>query len=441
MLLKLVAVCLIVGYSFHNPLPALFISMVIGTNVFQLVSLERLPYFQIGTGLRINASDAFILLFLVIAFHRFYKAKERPLFLNLVFIWIVLVGVSFGAGLLLGDSDLDTGMNLIRYQIGYLSYFFMIALLDTYKRFRLYVKFLIIIVLIAVGIQLVEANLGYRLSLGDMGGVTNVYYSSTMLVNVGGEKVPYTWSRATGPTLLLMFLSLGCLFNGTKIKRYFPLAALAILSYLIALSRTWYIAIAVGICTLFILQRKPKRAIVGAFVIIASLIVVSTFYNSFASRNMGYNPAGIWAKRAMTLQRFGSEQNYIGRINLNKIAVEKVKESPLLGHGPGFVFGKYRTGDLGIMNTLLMYGFVGAGIIFGLYIFVWIQGYKLLKILPSSEEKGYILGILALMVASVAIFFSSDPLSGGGMAVTAAVFIDRISRFHQEGLIGDKSKI
>ena len=146
MLLKLVAVCLIVGYSFHNPLPALFIFMVIRTNVFQLVSLERLPYFQMGSGLRINASDAFILLFLVIAFHRFYKAKERPLFLNLVIIWIVLVGVSFGAGLLLGDSDLDTGMNLIRYQIGYLSYFFMISLLDTYKRFRQYVKFLIIIV-------------------------------------------------------------------------------------------------------------------------------------------------------------------------------------------------------------------------------------------------------------------------------------------------------
>ena len=40
------------------------------------------------------------------------------------------------------------------------------------------------------------------------------------------------------------------------------------------------------------------------------------------------------------------------------------------------------------------------------------------------------------MVAKLAISFSADPLGGGGMAVLAATFIDRVATFHRAGLIG-----
>jgi len=435
-LLKLVPAALVAAYSFHEPLPALFVSMLVGTSVFQLVSLDRLPYWQVAGGLRINLSDAFTLLFLAMAAHRLPRRKDRPFFWDPVVIWVALVGVSFVVTLVLGETDIDTGANILRGQVGYLGYLSMIAILDTYKRFRSYVKFLAAIMLIAVAIQLTETILGYRLSLGALGEVSNVYYSSTMFIEVGGARIPYLWSRATGATILLMFLALGCVFEGKRVRRYLLLAVLAILSYLITLSRTWYIAIAVGIIILLILQRRPRQAIAGSILMIVTLTGFGAILGWFSSGTFGRSPWEGWIGRALTFQGMSSVPTFIGRVELNVQALKALWESPLLGYGPGFTWARYTTGDLGIMNTLLLYGLVGAAIILGLYLYVWWRGYQLWKKLPPSEEKGYILGLLALMVAYLAILFSQDPLGGGGMAVTTAVFIDRVDTFHRAGLIG-----
>ena len=435
-LMKLVLVALFAAYSFHEPLPAVFVAMVVGTRVFEFVSLERLPYFQIASGLRINMSDAFTLLFLAIAAHRLPRRKDRPLFGGLVVIWVLLVAVSFAAALVLGETDIDTGGNILRGQVGYLGYLSMIAILDTHKRFRWYVRFLTVMVLIAVAIQLVEAVLGYRLSLGALGGVSNVYFASTKFVEIGDTRVPYLWSRSLGHTILLMFLALGCVFEGKRLRRYLPLAVLAILSYLITLSRAWYIAIAVGIATLFVLQRRRGWAIGGSVLLIVSLIGVGAVLGWMGSEAFGMSPWKAWVSRALTLQDLSSESNFVGRVELNSQALRVVWDSPLLGWGPGFVFTQHPPGDLGIISTLVLYGFVGAAIILGLYLYVWWRGYQLWRRLPPCEEKGYILGLLALMVARLAISFSNDPLSGGGLAVTAAFFIDRVDTFHRAGLIG-----
>jgi O-antigen ligase len=325
---------------------------------------------------------------------------------------------------------------VLRGQVGYLGYLGMIAVLDTYKRFRTYIRLLTAIMLIAVAIQLVEAMFGYRMSLGDLGLGANEYYASTRFIEVGNVQTPYLWSRATGPTILLMFLALGCVFEGQQVRRYLPLAALAVLSYLIALSRTWYIAMVVGAVTLVILQRRPRQALAGSILVIVFLIGLGAILGQVAPDTYRGSPWDIWLGRGLTLGQFSLMSSFVGRVELNAAAWVLLWESPLLGHGPGFVVANYASGDLGIMNTLLFYGLVGAIIILGLYLYVWWRGYQLWKRLPSSEEKGYILGLLALMIAYLSTSFSHDALASGGFAVTAAVFIDRVATFHHDGFIG-----
>ena len=65
----LVLAILFAVYTLCDPMPALGVATVVGTNVFQVVSLENLPYIQIAAVLRQSVADAFTLLFLAVVAH------------------------------------------------------------------------------------------------------------------------------------------------------------------------------------------------------------------------------------------------------------------------------------------------------------------------------------------------------------------------------------
>ena len=145
----------------------------------------------------------------------------------------------------------------------------------------------------------------------------------------------------------------------------------------------------------------------------------------------------VWLARGSTLVRFSSEGTYLGRVAQAERAWQAIRASPLLGYGWGRTFLEYQTETTA--NVLLLHGFVGTSLILAMYVFVGWRGLQLWRRLPPSRERGYMAGILALLVLYLAMTFSQDTLCNGGFAVAAAAFVDRIGCFHKEGLLDEVS--
>jgi hypothetical protein len=420
-------------YSWRRPMPALFVSMLIGTNFFQLIPFSTWKVLHLGPGISLLLSDLLLLLFLFIAVDRLPKRQERPLFASFVLIWVAYIGIRFAINLLLGEIGLDVGVGIIRVQVGWLGYLTLIAVIETPKDLRTYVNLTLVIMVIATGYQIVEAIQGQRLDPLGLFGQANEYYTSTVYLSIEGRFVPYLWSRAPLQSIMALFLSLGCVMEGVRVRRYLPLALLAILGVLIAGVRAWYFGVAAGLVALLMFQNQHSRAAFRTGMVALALIAVVALLAPWMSTSYGNNPWDVWLARVGELLTFSDAPNYIGRVVQAERAWAEVRASPLFGYGWGSTYFAY--GGETSMNTLLLHGFMGTGLILAMYLLVGWRAMRLWSQLPPSEERAYMAGILALLVLFLAMLFSQDSLNAGGFAVTAAVFVDRIQSFHRAGLI------
>ena len=432
-LLALVIAILFIVYSLRHPLPAMFLSLLVGTQFFQMIPFEDMPGIRLP-GIFFNMSDLFFLLFLLIAAYRLPKRQERPLFGTFVLIWVIYVGARFALNLSIGEADLKIGLNLLRTEVGWLSYLGFIAVIETPKDLRTYVNFVVIIMLIATGFQIIEAVQGQRLNLFGLGG--NTYWSDTKYINVEGRSIPYLWSRALPQTLLALFLSLGCAMESARVRRYLPLAALGVLAVLLAGVRSWFFGLGAGLVVILLLQRRSLRAPFRAGLVLLCLVATVAVLAPFMSRSYGNNPWDIWKTRAGQLLRFSEQSTFQVRVAQGEEAWRVIRESPLLGYGWGKTYLEFQT-ETGI-NVLLLHGIIGTALILGMYLAVGRRVFRLWSQLPPSEERGYIAGTLALLVLYLAVLFSMDTLNSGGFAIVAAGFADRIAYFHEAGLVAGK---
>jgi len=432
-LLELEIAIIFIVYSLHHPMPAVFLSILAGTEFFQLILYDNLPGIRMS-GIFFNLSDLFILLFLFIAAYRLPKRNKRPLFGNFVLIWVMYVGMRFALNLLTGEVSLDIGLNLLRTQVGWLSYLGFIAVIETPKDLKIYVKFIVIIMLIAVGFQIIEVVQGQRLNIFGQG--TNEYWTGTKYIDVEGRLVPYLWSRALSQTLLALFLSLGCAMESVRVRRNLSLAAFGVLAIMIAGVRSWYFGLAAGLVVILLFQRQRSRAIFRAGLFLLCFVAIVAVLAPFMSRSYGNNPWDIWLARTGQLIRFSEQANFQGRIAQAEKARPVIRESPLLGYGWGKTLLEFQT-ETGF-NTILVHGIIGTALILGMYLAVGRRVFRLWAILPSSEERGLITGVLALLVLYLAVQFSMDTLNSGGFAIVAAGFVDRITYFHEAGLLTGK---
>ena len=429
-LLFLLAAVFFTLYSLRCPLPALFVSMLVGTQFFQLVPFENMPGVR-GPGFTLNLSDLFVLLFLLVAAYRLPRRQGHLMFGSFVLIWVAYIGARFALNLLIGEASLKLSLNLARYQVGWLGYTILVSAIETPRDLRRYVNFVLLMMVIATGFQVVEAIQGQRLNLFGLG--TNEYWTGTKYLVVEGRFVPYLWTRALSQTLMALFFSMGCVLEGVRTRRYLPLALLAVLGILIAAVRAWYFGLAVGVLALLVFQKTHSRAAFRAGIALLALIVIVAGLSSLMVKSYGGSPWTVWLARAADLLTFSKEPNFVGRVDQAKLAWTAIRDSLLLGYGWGSMFVRLQA-ETGV-NTLLLHGFVGTALILGLYIIVGWRVFRLWSQLPPSQERGFMAGLLALMVLYLAVLFSQDTLSSGSFAVTAAAFVDRISSFQKADLI------
>ncbi|NMC80005.1 MAG: hypothetical protein GYA59_11645, partial [Chloroflexi bacterium] len=100
--------------SWYWPLPVLVVAMILSTTVFQLVSLEHLPYLQLTGDTRLNALDVCILVSFCTGLLRMLQRKRIPLFLFPLAAIIGAMLLALLVGVIRGTTSLSSGLNGMR---------------------------------------------------------------------------------------------------------------------------------------------------------------------------------------------------------------------------------------------------------------------------------------------------------------------------------------
>lgn len=406
--------------SYRWPMPAVFALIVLSTNTFQFVDMAHLPYWQMAAGLRLTMLDSLLLGMFVLSVIKLNQRRERPLFLKPMLLLGGMVILSILIGAALGTFDLDNGMNLFRPMFSYTVYFIFIASVDSRKRLHTLVGILFLIMAVSVGLQIVEAIKGERL------------ISATRWIEVEGQRVPYLHNRATGYLYIGLFLALGPLFSGIRVKSFLMLVLLGMLGFMIAMVRQWYSFIIAGIIVLFAIQKGRRFRTAAAIALVAlGLLGIFAVVGSFAQATFGGSPLALWAQRVQTLFYYRQESTFVGRAIALQEQWNHFLGSPITGYGLSRTTLNLRDTDTGVINTLVQFGLMGLTVIAILIMSVLRQGHRLWQRLEPSLERGYVGGILGLWVGMlIGYSFSMDFFTAGGfMAALPMATLDRIHLF------------
>ncbi|MBD3182833.1 hypothetical protein GF312_11120 [Candidatus Poribacteria bacterium] len=415
---------------YRYPMPAIFALMILSTNVLMFIDMKHLPYWQLGPGLRLNMRDSLLTAMFVISIIKLYIRREYPLFIKQVLLIALMVMTSFILGLLLGITDLDVGMNCFRSMFTYAFYFVVVANVDSPKRLRTLIYLLLVILIASVGLQIIEAVMGTRLTLGL---VSETHYDTLATINVEGEDVPYLWSRATLYVYITFFMLLGVMMSGAKVYKLLPFILLAMLGFIIELTRTWYLLIAVGVLAMFAIQRGNRFRIVVIFAVIGiGVLATVSMIGSFTSSNYGGSLLDVWVSRLFMISHKAS--TFVGRTQVWQEQLGHFWESPMFGYGMSEEFLQMWNIDTGLINTLLQFGFIGLLTIIVLIISVLHKGYKLWKKLGSSIPAGYVAGIIGAWTGMILGYsFNMDFFTmqnGIWCAALLMAIMDRIEAFY-----------
>lgn len=431
----------LVFLSYYQPMPAVFALMVLSTNVFMFVATVYLPHWQIAPGLRLTIMDSLLVAMFGSAVAKLYLRHERPLFMKPLLIYGGVVVLTLLLGLILGTTDLDTGMNCFRTLFSYVFYFILIASVDSPKRLRMLIGMVFVILAASVAIQIVEAALGHRLILGGFSD-TSIYDNSTVIVE--GQIIPYLWNRATLYLYIGLFLALGATFSKARSYRFLPIVLLGGIGFVIAMVRQWYLYILAGVLVLFVLQMGHKiRTAAMAIVALIGMLGVTYAMSSLSQATYGDSLMNIWIARVQTIWHY-KETTLTPRAYTWQTQLSHFWQSPLFGYGMSPEFRNVWSSDTGVINTLLQFGLIGLAAVVVLIVTVFRKGYQLWRRLKPSLERGYVAGVLGLWVGMlVGYSFNWDFFTRqeGIWAVTLAMAIlERIGSFNAQNGMVDRSK-
>jgi hypothetical protein len=152
--------------------------------------------------------------------------------------------------------------------------------------------------------------------------------------------------------------------------------------------------------------------------------------------NYGGSLVGVAAARAATLLSASQDQSFQARIVELTRQWNAVLASPVLGYGLSAEAQRLslQVGNLdtGAVNTLLMFGFVGAPAFLALVLFAVWSSVRLARRLPASWERGYALGLVGVWIGVLAGYaFNYDFLThphGPWLVVLGLAVGDRLER-------------
>jgi len=431
----IVIMLIVVSYSvwiaYRHPILIAGFAVLQSIDFFRLIPSETLIKWQLAPGFRINTLDAIVLLSFPLAIVRLLKRKEKPLFVIPVVLILLVAFLNLGLGLAFGTSNLDYGIGLLRTIFYYTAYFIIVSALDSPSRLRQWIGFLSAIFLVSVGIQLYEAIIGQRLTLGL--GEYYVFTSESRLL-VGKYQVMYLWNRAHLMAFLVLFLSLGVLFQGRQQKWFWFISALGIGSLLLAFVRQWYVYLSIGILALLMIQTKRRfRNLILVILIVFTLLGLFMVINPILQDAFGPSFIKAWSARIDSLIHFQTAKNFNVRIQIIKEQWEMFFQSPLIGYGFSQIVKEGLSWDTGITNTLVQFGLLGLGSVLLLIVSFFRYAFKLHQQITLSTQQGYVSGLLALWICvivgscfSVNYFTGKD---GIWMVVNMLALLDRFHAF------------
>ncbi len=417
-------------FSYSQPVPAVLLAMLLSTDVLKFVDLIYLPALKLGPGARFNALDIVVIMLFVFGVLRLRQRRERPLFLLPLLGFGVIVTLSYALGVVGRTTDISLGLNGLRSLSPYLFYIGLAGVIDTRGKLSAVIWMIFTLLLVSVIIQLVEANLGQRLTSPTS--VVNEYFATTKTIEVGLLSAPYLWNRATSFLFLGLFVSVsGALWMRSWSQAL--LAGLALMGFVVALMRQWYFMLALGLLVIFSLPRRGRlTAIIG--VSLAAAVLIRLVLYPPIGLTLSYPLMDVWIARLATVGQFQQERNFIIRLETWQGQLDLFAEAPLFGHGPGslnllservsFFFS-----DTGLPNTLVQYGLFGCLAVLTVIVTFFRHAIALFRALPVAQDKGYAAGLLGAWVGIVAGYsFGFDFFTSAEYAFATALAMALLDR-------------
>lgn len=426
------AVFWLAAVAYYWPLAIAGLALLQSGAFFQFVPPNAFFWVPLGPGQGLNLLDVLVLVSLPFALLRLAHRHERP-----VFAWPVLLLIGAGAlsvavGLLSGGAGLNAATPLSRSIFYYVMYFVLVAAIDSRRKLDGWIAFVLGIMVVAIGLQLVEAITGQRLSSG------LVEFGSTHRLSIGGQyTVVYLWNRAATLSFLGLMLALGVVVESRPVRlRFVCLVGLGIVSFALAFVRQWFVYVILGVVGVLLAQRTARgRGVLMTALIAGLLILVLVVGSPLLQASFGPSLVDAWLARATTIVAFGEQSTNLSRVHTMADQWDSFLRSPLVGHGQTAASLKGTTSsDVGITNTLVEMGLLGLLAVTVMWASFLATAFRVRSRIDEGVWRGYVIGLIGFWMAVLAgslygVNYFSAP-EGVWVIVVALALLDRLRALH-----------
>lgn len=433
--LALAGAAILAVLTYYWPAPGVALVVFLSTEGLKFFSLEKLPFVQLGPGLRLNSGDVALLLVLGVGVAHLMRRKERPHFGVPLLAVGVAVAISLCVGLVSGTIDVGVGFNGLRVFSGYLFYVALVGVIDTPQKLRNLMRVMFTLVVASVVIQVIEATMGERITTPLSS--TSEYFSATQYVSNIDGTVPYLWNRGVGYLLLGLFFALGGWLWSHK-PAHAVVAALAMVGFVVALVRQWYIFIGIGVVLLLMVGSRQRNGAVMRTVL-SLLLLLALVVSASAWLPASFPLADALQQRTGSILNFETDYSVVARIDVWHAQLETFLDSPIVGLGPGTAETLFTSGstgwstDIGMTNTLVQFGALGMAAFLFLIVSVYRTANDLVRRMPASSGREYAAAAFSAWVAIVVAYgFTQDFFTSTELAFATGfvmVVVDRLRAF------------
>lgn len=369
-------------------------------------AIFRLPFYSIIPKFSLTPIDIFLFMSIFKAFRKSVKIKfhlNKPLEFFLFYVIFISIPVSF----LLG-TELKPFINTMRSFFFFGIIFSYLRLINNKEEILKFGYLLFPFTILIVFDQLYVINMGSRLiSIFDPS-MLGIFVRNSISGDI----------RAVVQGILIVFYTLIFGFQISNNKRYEFFAGFStiaifmpIASFFLSATRSWMVIGIITILGYIVLSAKGIKFAVqmGA---IGTLLIIGLFASGFIEQDFIDNIN----RRYFVLGEMVSSGNlrqgtFADRIDNDIPHVLKgVAYSPILGVGMSRYMKRYYSNDVGFMNTILIYGFIGFPVfLFFLFRYMFLLNkYRLSQSFNLTEKGIFISLILGFSGILAGYFFTWD---------------------------------
>ncbi len=379
--------------------------LILSTNVFEFGSIEQLPYIQAGPGLRFNFLDILIIISFIKYFPSVIKDKDAKS-LNFIIFNVVIATIYVLIGFLLTGSPREAGFNYYRvffYFGTYVLFYSYLRNIWNLKRLFFILSFWIMAMTI---VQVVEFLRDYRFEFPNIIPASSFYSTEGFKILTAGYEKIYAWSRVTILAFMIIPFSLS-FYIFYKKNSYLMVLSFSLISFLIALSRIWFLGLAIIILTVIYNSGFKNIGKTISFLLFSFsfLFIIQFLSLEFSNFDLFAALSGRTHSIVTLGTTYGEMDTFSIRIYMFLKSFNKFLESPLLGHGFGQeIWENYFTLDLGAINRLVFMGLIG---LVPILMFIVLRIFSLIRKIILNKSitlKAIYIALLAFLLSHLALY-------------------------------------